>query len=253
VPTPRVYGFEADPDVLGAPFFVMERKRGLVPGDQPHWTAEGFVVDASPDERRAMWEHAVRVLAALHQVDVARFPFLAPAEGASGLAEHLAYWRSWLDITSAGRPHDTLERGYEWLLAHFPDPAPTELSWGDSRFANIMFQGTEVVSIFDWDTVSLCGAEADLGWWRFMDGPASALPGIGDGDELVARWQEHTGRQVQHLEFFDVFTSFRLGAILLRLFGQLGASGAVPPDVAEDQARNSAASLKLAEQLDVYR
>ena len=116
-----------------------------------------------------------------------------------------------------------------------------------------MFRGTEVVSIFDWDTVSLSGPEADLGWWRFMDGPGSALPGIGDGDELVTRWQEHTGRQVRNLEFWDVFTSFRLGAILLKLFGQLGASGAVPADVAEDQARNSAASLKLAEQLQLYR
>jgi aminoglycoside phosphotransferase (APT) family kinase protein len=253
VPTPRVYGYEPDKELLGAPFFVMERIEGRVPGDQPPWPSEGFVVDASPSERRAMWDSAVRVLAALHEVDASKFPFLAPREGSSGLAEHLAYWRAWLDDTAAGRPHDTLEQGYEWLMANQPEPAPTALSWGDSRFANIMFRGTDVVAIFDWDTVSLAGPEADLGWWRFMDGPASALPGIGSGDDLVERWQELTGRKVQHLEFYDVFTSFRLGAILLRLFGQLGASGAVAPEIAEEQGRNSAAALKLAEQLDTLR
>lgn len=253
VPTPQVYGYEADLDLLGAPFFVMERIDGQVPGDQPAWPSQGFVVDARPEDRRAMWDNAVAVLAALHQVDASRFAFLAPASGTSGLADHLAYWRAWIDDTAGDRPHDTLEQGYQWLVAHLPDPAPTALSWGDSRFANVMFRGTEVVSIFDWDTVSLSGAEADLGWWRFMDGPASALAGIGTADELVERWQALTGRQVRHLEFYDVFTTFRLGAILLRLFGQLGARGAIPPDVAEDQARNSAPTLALAEQLQALR
>jgi aminoglycoside phosphotransferase (APT) family kinase protein len=253
VPVPRVYGYEADSELLGAPFFVMERITGRVPGDQPQWPTAGFVFDATPAERRAMWDNGVAVLAALHRVDVAKFAFLMPAAGESGLAEHLGYWRRWLDDQSTGTPHDTIEAGYEWLLANLPSPQPTALSWGDSRFANIMFAGTEVAAIFDWDTVSLAGPGADLGWWRFMDGPASALPGIGDGDELVRRWEQLTGRVATDLEFYDVFTSFRLSAILMRLFGQMGAAGTIPPEVAEHQARQSAPVQALAAQLDQFR
>jgi aminoglycoside phosphotransferase (APT) family kinase protein len=249
VPVPRVYGYEADPGLLGAPFFVMERIIGEVPGDQPPWQSAGFVHDASPDRRRAMWEAAVQVLAALHQVDAARFPFLTPAAGTSGLAEHLAYWRRSLDVACAGWPHETLERGYHWLVEHLPDPAPTGFSWGDSRFANVMFRDDRVVAIFDWDTVSMAGAEADLAWWRFMDGPAAVLPGIGTGDELVTRWQELTGRTARHLQWYDVFTSFRLGAIMLQLFANMAADGVVPPEVATEQGRNSAPVQAIEEQL----
>jgi aminoglycoside phosphotransferase (APT) family kinase protein len=252
VPVPRVYGYEADPELLGAPFFVMERIHGRVPGDQPPWPTSGFVFDATPDQRREMWENAVAVLAALHQVDVDWFGFLDPPDGVSGLANHLGYWRRWLDDPSTGAPHDTVEAGHDWLLAHLPAPQPTALSWGDSRFANIMFDGTRVAAIFDWDTVSLSGPGADLGWWRFMDGPASALPGIGTGDELVERWQELTGRVATDLEFYDVFTSFRLSAILMRLFSQMSAAGTIPPDLAEQQARNSGPIQALAAQLQEW-
>jgi aminoglycoside phosphotransferase (APT) family kinase protein len=250
VPVPRVFGYEGDVDLLGAPFFVMECVDGDVPGDTPPWASAGFVFDATEDERRAMWEDAVRVLAALHQVDAAKFPFLSPATGVSGLRDHLDYWRRSLDAATSGNPHEVLERGWAWLEAHEPDPSPTALSWGDARFANIMFRNGRVVAIFDWDTVSMAGAEADLAWWRFMDGASSALPGIGGPDELVTRWQEHTGRTVSNLEFHDVFTAFRLGCIMSRLFTMLGEDGVMPAAMAEEQARNSGPAQALAAQLE---
>jgi aminoglycoside phosphotransferase (APT) family kinase protein len=247
VPVPRVYGYEPDAGLIGAPFFVMERMHGQVPGDSPHWNTEGFVIDASPEERGTMWRNAVKVLAALHQVGTDRFSFLTPRTAVSGFEDHLTYWKRSLDDSSAGTPHETLEAGYEWLVANMPHQAPTGISWGDSRFANIMFKGAEVVSIFDWDTVSLAGAEADLAWWRYMDGPSSELvPGIGSPDELVTLWQELTGRQAQNLEYFDLFTTFRLGVIMMRLFTQMGANGVMPQEMASQQARHSAPTLALA-------
>ena len=102
VPVPKVVGYEADPGVLGAPFFVMERIDGEVPADTPPWASSGFVHDASPERRRAMWDDAVRVLAALHDVDADRLPFLLPPPGQSGLEHHLAFWRRSLDAVAAG-------------------------------------------------------------------------------------------------------------------------------------------------------
>jgi len=271
VPVPRVYGYEDDADLLGAPFFVMERIDGLVPSDSPHWSTAGFVLDASPERRRAMWEDAVRTLAALHQAPPSLFDFMAASAGAdgapgagrerstgashcaSGLADHLAYWRRYLDhgYEPQGPTHEGLERGYEWLIQHAPDPAPTGFSWGDSRFANIIFRQDKVVALLDWDTASLAGPEADLAWWRYMDGPASALlEGIGDGDELVTRWQDHTGRQVQHLEWHDVFTAFRLAVVMLNLYKNMATEGLLAPEAALAQGHRSAPALALAAALD---
>jgi aminoglycoside phosphotransferase (APT) family kinase protein len=254
VPVPTVYGYEADDSLLGTPFFVMERIEGEVPGDQPHWSAAGFVRDALPEQRRAMWEDAVAVLAALHQADRSCFPFLAAERPTSGLADHLAYWRRYLDHGSGASPVDVLDEGHEWLLAHLPDPAPTDFSWGDARFANIMFRDHRVVAVFDWDTASLAGAEADLAWWRYMDGPAAdELPGLGTGDELVRRWEEHTGRQARDIEWYDVFTSYRLGVVMLNLFANMAADGLMEPEVAARQGRESGPSQVLAAELEALR
>jgi len=254
VPVPRVYGYEADDALLGAPFFVMERIDGQVPGDQPHWRTAGFVHDASPERRRAMWEDAVGVLAALHRVDASRVSFLADGRPTSGLGDHLAYWRRYLDHGSDGSPVEVLEAGHEWLLAHLPDPAPTGFSWGDSRFANMMFRDDRVVAVFDWDTASLAGAEADLAWWRFMDSPAAdELPGLGTGDELVRRWEEHSGRKARDIAWYDVFTSYRLGVVMLNLFRNMAIDGLMAPDVAVQQGRESGPGLVLAGQLEALR
>ena len=109
VPVPRVFGYEADPELLGAPFFVMERMHGDVPGDAPHWSTAGFIFDATRRSRAAMWEDAVRVLAALHRVQASKFAFLLPDNGLSGLEDHLRYWRRSLDHRTAESPHDGLD------------------------------------------------------------------------------------------------------------------------------------------------
>jgi aminoglycoside phosphotransferase (APT) family kinase protein len=251
VPVPRVYGYEGDTSLLGAPFFVMERIEGEVPRDLPHWAAEGFIIDASPDRRRKMWDNAVEVLARLHEVDAAKFPFLAPPEGTSGLADDLAFCRRYLDHGSDGTPHDIMERGHEWLVANLPDPQPTAFSWGDARIGNIMFRDDEVVAVFDWDTASMAGPEADLAWWRGMDGEhADLVEGIGSSDELVRRWESLTGRKVQNLEWHDVFTSYRLAVVLLNLFRNMATDGAMPPEDAAHMGRESMYVGILDRQLD---
>src|SRR5262249_453776 len=147
-------------------------------------------------------------------------------------------------------PHEVLERGHGWLAAHLPDPAPTGFSWGDSRFANIMFRDDRVVAVFDWDTASLAGAEADLAWWRYTPGRSAELDGIGGPDELVPRWEAHTGRKARNLEWYDTFTTFRLGVIMVQLYANMAADGLIAPDLAAQQGRNSGPAQSLAAQLD---
>lgn len=225
VPVPHVHGLEPDPEVLGAAFFVMERIDGDIPRDFPSWAESGFLVDAPPERRRAMWDSAVEVLAALHAVDVARFPFLVRPEG-DGLGADLAYWRSYLDRGLAGEPFEPLERALDWVAHHRPAQQPEALSWGDARFCNLVFRDDRVVALLDWDQVSLAGPESDLAWWRVIDpGAHGALEGIGDGNALVRRWEELSGRTVQDLAWHDLYAQTRMGIVLLNLFRGMAAAG----------------------------
>ncbi len=124
VPVPRVYGYEDDASLLGAPFFVMERIRGLVPGDQPAWPTARVRLRCRPrrasgdvGQRRCRTGRAAR----RRRVDASSSSLRRPAP--AGSADHLAYWRRWLDDPSSGATHDTIEAGYEWLLDHLPEPA----------------------------------------------------------------------------------------------------------------------------------
>ena len=246
VPVPRLVGYEEDPGVIGSPFFVSEKVDGLVPGDRPHFSEAGFVADASEDQRRRLWESAVDALARFHTVPAAQFAFLDPGTGRDGLEEELHYWRCYTDRLEVGPGwnRDMLERGWEWLAAHRPRDGVSELSWGDARIGNMVFRGFEVVALLDWDTASLAGPVADLAWWIQMDRHSwELLPGLGRPDELVERWERHTGRAAVHLRWHLVFTAFRLGVIRMRLRRMMVGDGLLPAAAARPDARNESIQL----------
>ncbi len=78
-PVPTVHFFEEDRDVLGSPFLVMGRVEGQVPPDVLPYTFEGWVLDATDEERRRMQDSTVRCLAQVHTLTQDRFD-LSPFE-----------------------------------------------------------------------------------------------------------------------------------------------------------------------------
>ena len=233
VPTPAVLPYEPDPAVAGRPFFVMERVDGLVPTDNPSWAAEGFIVDATPDQRRQLWEQTVDILCALHQLPTEPFGFLRTGATESGTGDLLEYWirsRRWAERDG---PAPLVEAAEEWLLAN--EPRHTGLSWGDSRLPNVIYRDRVPVAILDWDLVSLGGAQADLAWWMIMDPQAgNPLEGIGSHDDLVDRWETTTGETASDLHWYLVFGAYRLAAIFTKLFTMMADAGHLPADTATD-------------------
>src|SRR5690606_7308910 len=73
----KVFWLERDPTLLGAPFFIMEKLKGRVAVSIPPYMQEGWVVDATPQQRATMWEDGVRQLAAIQHLDVSEFGFLS--------------------------------------------------------------------------------------------------------------------------------------------------------------------------------
>lgn len=258
VPVPAVVGYEPDTSLLGAPFFVMERIEGQVPPDTPPFHSGGWVADLSTAERDRLWRDAVAVLARLHEVEPSRFAFLArPQLGPTGLEQEMAYWFAYERWALAGRHEPVIEGGRRWLVEHLPDDRPTELSWGDARVGNMMFRGGRVVAVFDWDMVSLAGAQCDLAWWTIMDllqttsAGVERLPGIGSPGDTVRLWQRHTGRDVPDLWWYLVFNAYRMSVILVRLGLLLDRAGAIPPQHADELLHNNGGMQYLASMLDL--
>jgi aminoglycoside phosphotransferase (APT) family kinase protein len=222
IPVPPVVGYEADKEVVGVPFFVMERVEGQVPPDNPPYPAAGWVAEASPGQRRRLWEAAVDLMARLHRVEPSRVAFLAGPDGAAtGLEQSLEFWAEYCAGAAGGSPHPVLETGLDWLRSNVPSKPPTALAWGDARIGNMIFRHFRPVAVLDWDMVSLAGGESDLAWWILREHPvADLLPGIGTAQETVDQWERGTGWRAESLHYQLVFAALRLGAIRLRLARQ---------------------------------
>jgi len=246
IPAPKIVGFEPDPSVLGARFFVMGQVAGQVPADQPPYSESGWLFEATSEQRRMVWHSGVSTLARLHGLPPQRFEFLAqPERGATGLEQYLRYNLDSLVWAAHGRDHPVLQAAAEWLRSHLPPDRPTSLAWGDARIGNMIFRDWTCMAVLDWDMASLAGGESDLAWWILFDHAASTgyglqpLDGLGRGEETVALWEELTGLRAGNLEFHLVFAAFRMALALMRVAQLMRASGAMPEDVAEQMETNN--------------
>jgi len=218
LPVPAAIALETEADVLGAPFFLMQRANGAAPPNDYH--RQGLLASAAPAERERMWRESVALLARLHSVEPGPFAFLAYSgqDPKDGLAQELARWQSYRDWSRVPEL-PVYERAREWLDGGRPGAGELGFAWGDARLPNILFARGRPSALLDWETASLGGAETDLGWWLFYDRmitEAEGVPrlsGIGDAGQTVALWESCSGRKGLDLEWHVIFAGYRFALI----------------------------------------
>jgi aminoglycoside phosphotransferase (APT) family kinase protein len=231
VPVPRVLWSEADPGVLGSPFFVMERVDGIVPPDILPYNFMSWLTEASPEERRRLQDSTVAVLASLHSIERPDecLSFLPGPDGArSALARHVDEQRDYYEwVVADGQRSPLVEQSIAWLDAHWPaDEGPVVLSWGDSRIGNVLYRDFEPVAVLDWEMAALGPAELDLAWLvtlhAFFEDVAKpfGLPGLPDllrREDVVATYESLTGYTPRDLDFYCVYAATRHAIIMSRI------------------------------------
>jgi aminoglycoside phosphotransferase (APT) family kinase protein len=259
VPAPTVLFHEDDASVLGAPFLVMARVDGRVPSDDPPFTAAGWVLELSPEQRSELWEKSLATLGQIHDVDwrALGLEFLDDAAHGSGLDAQLALWESTFAWAAEGEKNPTIEAAFAWLRSNQPlEEAEKVLNWGDARVGNIIFSDDlAVAAVLDWEMVGLGSREQELGWWLFLmrhhtEGIGLPLPdGIPDAAQTIARYEEITGHPVKNLEYYEVLAGTRLASLMVRAAHMMIGAGMIPAD--STMALNNPASQLVAKLLDL--
>jgi aminoglycoside phosphotransferase (APT) family kinase protein len=255
VPVPTPLWYEADPEVLGAPFFVMTYVDGRSVQDRPPYNQAGWLADAPAATREAVWRSAVDALLVVHSVPTGTVSFLAKPElGETGFDQALTYWGRSFEWAAGGRPQPVAEAAWERLTANPPRERDTALSWGDARMGNMLFQGSRVAAVVDWEMMSLGGPVMDLGWWLFLDDYHSfedpRLPGLGSRADTIALWEAGTGRTVIDLEWYEIFAGFRFANVMMRM-AQMFRSWGVERTNLDQMETNNPVTHLLARKLDV--
>ncbi|GAA0572901.1 phosphotransferase family protein [Actinomadura livida] len=226
IPVPPIRWYEPSADVLGAAFFVMGRIDGRVPTDMPPYHMDGWVTEAPPDERAAMWWSTLEILADLHRLDARELGlgFLdQPAWGAPGLDQRLNYYEHFLHWAYKG-PQETALKALDWLKANRPDePDEPAVLWGDARIGNVIFQEGVPAAVLDWETATLGAPEEDLAWFMFLDRHhcegvgAPRLDGFPSYAETVARYEELLGRPMRHMAYYEILSGFKFSVVMARI------------------------------------
>lgn len=226
-PAPRSFLLCEDTSVIGAPFFVMERRRGVVVRRR---LGDRFTdVEEAP---RQLGLALIDGLADLHDVDVEEVGLADLGRPAGFVARQIdGWWVRWQRAKSDDNP--AMEETHTWLTAHQPPEGLASLVHNDYKLDNSMFAAdnpAELVAVFDWDMATLGDPLSDLGgllaYWTDDDDPPevrafSPMPADASGfpsrAELVERYAMRTSRNVDHIDFFHVLALFRLAVILAQI------------------------------------
>lgn len=225
VPVPQPTLLCADTDVIGAPFYLMERVHGVV-------IRAALPPDFEADEssRLALGYELIDRLADLHAVDWKAVGLGDFGKPQGYLERQLRRWTGQLDA-SRNRPLPDLDAVTTWLAANVPESGPASIVHGDYRIDNAMFAPeppARMLAIFDWEMATLGDPLADLGYllsfWQEAGDPAmdlgdaawriTALPGFATRAQLVARYAERTGRQMEHVAFYVALAIWKLAILL---------------------------------------
>ena len=83
--------------------------------------------------------------------------------------------------------------------------------WGDARINNQIFDDDHrVAAVVDWEMVTLADPMMDVAWWLFLDRhfhegiPADRLEGFPTREEMIARYEEVSGRETHDLRYYEV-------------------------------------------------
>jgi aminoglycoside phosphotransferase (APT) family kinase protein len=232
VPVPTCVGYEPDPAVTGAPFYVMEHVEGVVVRS----AADGAAL-LDPPRRRAAAEDVVDVLVALHDVDI-------DAVGLGELARREGYierqLRRWHGQVEKARTRElpVLDEVHARLVADIPAQGPATIVHGDYRLDNLILDPTtgRVQAVLDWELTTLGDPLADVGlllvYWSepgdvtipLIDAP-TVVEGFPRRDELIERYATASGRDLSQVGYFMAFGYWKLACILEGVYGRY-ASGA---------------------------
>lgn len=224
---PRVYALCEDPAVIGAPFFVMERRRGIV----VRRTMPDEIAD-DPAVRRRIGEAAIDALADLHAVPVAGTPVATLGKPEGFVARQIAGWAErWQRAKT--EELSAMEDLAAWLAARIPPALDATVVHNDFKLDNMMLDRHDpgrVVAVLDWDMTTLGDPRIDvgtlLGYWPEATDPTERLAiamqpthleGFPTRREIVERYAARSGRDLGAIAFFETFALFKLAVVLQQI------------------------------------
>jgi aminoglycoside phosphotransferase (APT) family kinase protein len=218
VPVPRTHLLCCDVEVIGAPFYLMER----VPGTPYRSAAQLDTLGTS--RVRSIMLAVVDTLAELHHVDPASVGLSDLGRPDGYLERQVRRWKRQLDATRA-EPIPGIDELHDALAASVPTGSGVAILHGDYRLDNVLVDELDRIrAVLDWELATLGDPLADLALFVARNGDmisggglmfdASSAAGFPASAELVERYAVGSGRDVGSLDWYVALAHFKRATIL---------------------------------------
>ena len=223
-----------DPSVMDRTFYLM----GFVDGWSPmethgQWPAP---FDTDFDARRGLAFELVEGIARLSKVDW-RAKGLEDLGRPEGFHERqVDRWTAFLERIK-GRELPGFDEASAWLRAHKPIDYIPGIMHGDYQFANVMYRDgapARLAAIVDWEMGTVGDPKLDLGWvvHTWPEDTSTGEGSVGgyvdmahmpSRSEVLARYAEVSGRQVDDIDYYCVLAKWKLAIVLEQSYQRAGS------------------------------
>jgi aminoglycoside phosphotransferase (APT) family kinase protein len=240
VPVPGAVLYHDADDVVGTPFYLMERLEGRVFHDCA-------LPEAAPADRAAMYRSMALTLAALHSVDFAAVGLGGYGRPGDYFERQISRWSKQWEASPSRPDFPEIDPLVVWLKANKPaDDGAVSIVHGDFRIGNMMFHPSEprVIAVLDWELSTLGHPLADLGfsclpWHTWPDeyggilGKDRAALALPTKAEYVAAYAGAMPRLAPLADFHVVFALFRFAMIFVGIADRARLGTAAAADASE--------------------
>lgn len=225
---PRALLFCDDPAVIGAPFFIMERKHGVV---VQHTVPDIFGGGHDPAANRQLSEVVIDTLAEFHSVEPASAGLADLGHPEGFLERQVRGWTTrWENAKHEDNP--VADELASWLISNLPTSPKATLLHNDWRLDNMAVSASDpgtAVAVYDWDMCTTGDPLADLGtlmaaWHnpgeiseQFNPMPTTT-PGFMRRSEAIGRYLTASGIDTPHPEWYVVFGTFKLAGVIQQIY-----------------------------------
>ncbi|MEK4023431.1 phosphotransferase family protein [Sporosarcina sp. FSL W7-1283] len=226
---PKPYIFSADEQIVGRPFFIMERRKGIVLDSE--FPSE---VTYTAELGRKISQIMVDQLVALHRIDYKKTKLIEMVKPEGFLKRQVSGWIGRFEKakTSEIQGMDELR---VYLMNHIPESQSPTIIHYDYKLNNAMFSEdfSEMTGLFDWEMTTVGDPLADLGvamsYWIQEDDPEILKNGLGDPPvtvlegfytrgEFIQAYAEKSGRDISSIHYYLTFAYFKLAAICQQIY-----------------------------------
>ena len=227
---PRPYLFCDDVSVLGAPFYVMERRCGLILRKE---LPSGLSL--TPGTTRRLGQSLIEMLGRLHAIDYQTAGLGDLGKPAGYVARQVT---GWTNRYNNARTDDvpTMEPVAHWLAMNLPRDSSAAIIHNDFKFDNMVLDPagiTRIVAVLDWEMATIGDPLMDLGttlgYWVEAADPAllqraavgpTMLPGSLSRCELVESYERASDSEVSNPLFYYCFGLFKIAGIVQQIYAR---------------------------------